>query len=239
VSTQVWHERAGFDDGDFMRHRSNCQCNFGGNIIVGDFENGNIYRFDLDVYADNGGIQKWLRSWRALPTGQNNLKRTAHHSLQLDCETGVGLNLQPGYDGNENIDTESGLNLVAEYVQTYLVTQSGVTLTTEAGDGFEPLGQYELSDTDISGYNLVTTAYLASPGYDPQVMLRWSDDGGHTWSNEHWSPVGKIGAYGHRTFWRRLGMTLKLRDRVYELSGTDPNKIVIMGAELILSPTNA
>jgi hypothetical protein len=239
VSTQVWHERAGFDDGDFMRHRSNCQCNFGGNIIVGDFENGNIYRFDLDVYADNGGIQKWLRSWRALPTGQNNLKRTAHHSLQLDCETGVGLNLQPGYDGNENIDTESGLNLVAEYVQTYLVTQSGVTLTTEAGDGFEPLGQYELSDTDISGYNLVTTAYLASPGYDPQVMLRWSDDGGHTWSNEHWSPVGKIGAYGHRTFWRRLGMTLKLRDRVYELSGTDPNKIAIMGAELILSPTNA
>jgi hypothetical protein len=238
VSTQVWHERAGFDDGDFMRHRSNCQCNFGGNIIVGDFENGNIYRFDLDVYADNGGIQKWLRSWRALPTGQNNLKRTAHHSLQLDCETGVGLNLHPGYD-SENIDTESGLDLVAEYVLTFLTTQSGVTLTTEVGDGSEPLGQYQLSDIDINGYNLVTTAYLAAPGYDPQVMLRWSDDGGHTWSNEHWSPVGKIGAYGQRTFWRRLGMTMKLRDRVYELSGTDPNKIAIMGAELILSPTNA
>jgi hypothetical protein len=171
VATQAWHERAGWDDGEFMRHRSNCQCNFGGNIIVGDFENGNIYTFDLDVYADNGGIQKWLRSWRALPTGQNNLKRTAHHSLQLDCEAGVGLNT----------------------------------------------GQ----------------------GSDPQVMLRWSDDGGHTWGNEHWSSLGKIGAYGHRTFWRRLGMTLKLRDRVYELSGTDPNKIAIMGAELILSPTNA
>jgi hypothetical protein len=171
VATQAWHERAGFVDGEFMRHRSNCQCNFGGNIIVGDFANGNIYTFDLDVYADNGDIQKWLRSWRALPTGQNNLKRTAHHSLQLDCETGVGLNT----------------------------------------------GQ----------------------GSDPEVMLRWSDDGGHTWSNEHWSKIGKIGAYGHRTFWRRLGMTLKLRDRVYELSGTDPNKIAIMGAELIISPTNA
>ena len=238
VATQAWHERAGFDNGEFMRHRSNCQCNFGGNIIVGDFENGNIYTFDLDVYADNNEIQKWLRSWRALPTGANNLKRTAHHSLQLDCEAGVGLNLYPAYD-SENIDTEAGLDLVAEYAQTYLTTQSGVTLTTEAGDGFEPLGQYELSDTDITGYNLVTTAYLAAPGYDPQVMLRWSDDGGHTWSNEHWSPLGKIGAYGQRTFWRRLGMTLKLRDRVYELSGTDPNKIAIMGAELIISPTNA
>jgi hypothetical protein len=238
VATQAWHERAGFDNGEFVRHRSNCQCNFGGNIIVGDFENGNIYTFDLDVYADNGGIQKWLRSWRALPTGQNNLKRTAHHSLQLDCETGVGLNLYPAYD-SENIVTEAGLNLVAQYVQTFLATQAGDTLTTEAGDGFEPLGQYELSDTDISGYELVTNSYPAAPGYNPQVMLRWSDDGGHTYSNEHLSSLGKIGAYGHRTFWRRLGMTLKLRDRVYELSGTDPNKIAIMGAELIISPTNA
>ena len=171
VSTQAWHERAGWDNGVFVRHRSNCQCNFGGNIIVGDYENGNIYQFSLDIYADNGGIQKWLRSWRALPTGQNNLKRTAHHSLQLNCESGVGLN-----DGQ---------------------------------------------------------------GSDPQAMLRWSDDGGHTWSSEHWATMGKIGAYYQRVFWRRLGMTLKLRDRVYEVSGTDPVKIAIMGAELILSPTNA
>jgi hypothetical protein len=171
VSTQAWHERAGFDAGQFMRHRSNCQCNFEGNIIVGDFENGNLYRFDLDVYADNGGVQKWLRSWRALPPGENNFKRTAHHTLQLNAETGVGLNT----------------------------------------------GQ----------------------GSDPQCMLRWSDDGGHTWSNEHWASMGQIGEYGYRTFWRRLGMTLKLRDRVYEVSGTDPVKIAITGAELVLSPTKS
>jgi Phage stabilisation protein len=171
VATQAWHERAGWLNGAFTRHRSNCQCNFLGNTVVGDFENGNIYKMSLDVYADNGDIQKWLRSWRALPTGQNNLKRTAHHTLQLNCESGVGL-----IDGQ---------------------------------------------------------------GSDPQAMLRWSDDGGHTWSNEHWSPMGKIGAYYQRVFWRRLGMTTKLRDRVYEVSGTDPVKVAIMGAELILSPTNA
>jgi len=238
VATQAWHERAGFVNGEFTRHRSNCQMAFNNKVVVGDFENGNIYSFDLDDFSDNGEIQKWLRSWRALPTGENNLKRTAQHSLQLDIESGVGLNLSPGYE-SENIDTESGLDLVAEYVQTYLATQSGDTLTTEAGDGFEPLGQYELSDTDINGYELVTTSYLAAPGYNPEVMLRWSDDGGHTWSNEHWASIGKIGEYYKRVFWRRLGMTLKLRDRVYELSGTDPVKITIMGAELILSPTNA
>jgi hypothetical protein len=171
VATQAWHERAGFLNGQFTRHRSNCQAFFNDMVMVGDFENANIYSFDLDDYSDNGSIQKWLRSWRALPTGQNNLKRTAHHSLQLDCESGVGLNL----------------------------------------------GQ----------------------GSDPQVMLRWSDDGGHTWSNEHWVSIGKIGEYYRRAIWRRLGMTLKLRDRVYEVSGTDPVKIAIMGAELLLSPTNA
>jgi hypothetical protein len=51
--------------------------------------------------------------------------------------------------------------------------------------------------------------------------------------------MGKIGEYFKRVFWRRLGMTLKLRDRVYEVSGTDPVKMVIVGAELIVSPTNA
>jgi hypothetical protein len=171
VATGAWHERAGWLNGNFVRHRSNCQAVYDGQIVVGDFENGNIYAFDLTDYSDNGQIQKWLRSWRALPTGTNNLKRTAQHSLQIDCESGVGTNT----------------------------------------------GQ----------------------GSDPQMMLRWSDDGGHTWSNEHWTSMGKIGEYYRRVIWRRLGMTLKLRDRVYEISGTDPVKLAIMGAELNVTPTNA
>lgn len=170
AATQAWHERAGFNNGDFTRHRANNMCNFNGNIIVGDYENANLYTLDPQVYADNDGVQKWLRSWRALPTGQNNLKATAHHSMQIDLESGVGLN--------------------------------------------------------------------SGPGADPQIMLRWSDDGGHTWSNEHWVSIGKIGQYYRRAIFRRLGMTEKLRDRVYELSGTDPVKIAIMGAELRLSATN-
>ena len=91
VATGAWHERAYLVNGNFTRHRSNCQMSFNNEIVVGDYENGNLYAFDLDVYADNGQPQKWLRSWRALPSGQNNLKRTAQHSLQLDIESGVGL----------------------------------------------------------------------------------------------------------------------------------------------------
>ena len=157
--------------GRFSRHRSNCQCNFQGDIVVGDYDNGNLYTLDLDVYDDNGIAQRWLRAWRALAPGRNDLKRTAHHSLQLECETGVGADM-------------------------------GI-------------------------------------GENPQAMLRWSDDGGHTWSNEHWVSMGRIGATGVRAIWRRLGMTLKLRDRVYEVSGSDPVKLYVTGAELIVSGTDA
>ena len=202
AATQAWHERAGLLNGAFTRHRSNCQCNFGGETIVGDFENGNIYKYSLEVYADNGNPQKWLRSWRAIPTGQNTLKRTAQHSLQLDAESGVGLN---------GFTTEQVF---------FLVTQAGDNLITENGNYLA---------------SAITDTVLA----DPQVMLRWSDDGGHNWSNEHWTSMGGIGRFGQRIMWRRLGMTTRIRDRVYEVSGTDPVKIAIMGAELHASPTNA
>ena len=171
VATGAWHERASFENGQFNRHRGNCQMFYNATNVVGDYQNGKIYAFDLSNYTDDGLPQKWLRSWRALPTGANNLARTIQHSLQLDCETGVGL----------------------------------------------VLGQ----------------------GSDPQVMLRWSDDGGHTWSNEHWKSMGRIGRSGYRTIWRRLGATMKIRDRVYEVSGTDPVRIYVMGAELLLSGTRA
>lgn len=171
AATGSWHERAGWSNGEFTRHVGNCQMYFKNEVVIGDYRDGRIYAFDLDTFSDGGEIQKWLRTWRAIPTGQNTLKRTAHHSLQLDCESGVGLN--------------------------------------------------------------------SGQGSNPQVMLRWSDDAGHTWSNERSGSMGEIGVFGKRVLFRRLGMTQKLRDRVYEVSGTDPVRVYIMGAELFVTPTNA
>ena len=66
-------------------------------------------------------------------------------------------------------------------------------------------------------------------GSNPQAMLRWSDNGGSTWSNEHWTSIGLIGKYANRAIWRRLGWA---RDRVFEVSITDPVKAVIVSANL-------
>jgi hypothetical protein len=56
-------------------------------------------------------------------------------------------------------------------------------------------------------------------GSDPQIMLRYSDDGGNTWSSELWRSPGKMGQYRNRAIWRQLGQA---RDRVFWVSGSDP-----------------
>jgi hypothetical protein len=66
-------------------------------------------------------------------------------------------------------------------------------------------------------------------GADPQAMLRWSNDGGSTWSSEHWTSIGKIGKYKNRAIWRRLGWA---RDRVFEVVVSDPINAVIISANL-------
>jgi hypothetical protein len=245
VATSMWHERAAFINGAFTRHRSNCQMSFNNEIVVGDHELGNIYAFDLNVFSDSGAPQKWLRSWRALPVGTNDLKRTAQHSLQLDAETGAissSVTTTPVIidvsNPNDDLLAENGDFLVWEYydpaTNDVILTESGDQLVQEDG------GQLVLTFINaVGGKLLIEVGSATATAIDPQVMLRWSDDGGHTWSNEHWRSMGLVGQWGRRVIWRRLGMTLKLRDRVYEVSGTDPIKIAIMGAELTASPTNA
>jgi hypothetical protein len=66
-------------------------------------------------------------------------------------------------------------------------------------------------------------------GADPQAMLRWSNDGGSTWSSEHWTSIGLIGKYKNRAIWRRLGQA---RDRVFEVVVSDPINAVIISANL-------
>jgi len=64
-------------------------------------------------------------------------------------------------------------------------------------------------------------------GLNAEAMLRWSDDGGHTYSNIDTRSVGKVGAYTARARWAKQGKT---RNRVWEFSATDPCKYVILGA---------
>lgn len=164
AATNLMHRRAyrNTTTGDLTRHRSNCHAFFNAKHVVGDYSTGVLYSLDPTVYTDNGDPQVWIRRWRALPTGSNNLNRTFHHALEISAEMGVG---------------------------------TGAT----------------------------------GPTVDPQVLLRWSDDGGHTWSNGKSASLGRSGRYANMVRFNRLGTS---RDRVYELSSSAAVKITLIGAQL-------
>ena len=67
-------------------------------------------------------------------------------------------------------------------------------------------------------------------GYDPQAELKWSDDGGETWSAGRSVSIGRYQQFVTRAVWRQLG---KSRNRIYELTITDPVKVVLIGADTL------
>ena len=78
-----------------------------------------------------------------------------------------------------------------------------------------------------SGKGLVT-----GTGNDPQVMLRYSNDGGYTWSHELPRSIGKLGEYDKQIRWNRLGMA---REWLFEFRISDPIKFSIIDASVRIS----
>lgn len=66
-------------------------------------------------------------------------------------------------------------------------------------------------------------------GSDPSFILRWSNDGGFTFGNDHLVKIGKAGKYKNRAIKRRMGWA---RDRVYEVVVTDPVYRTVVSANL-------
>jgi len=233
AATNMWHQRGYIDafTGQYARHSPSCAVAYYNRVYVGNglpFSYAYVGYYDFNSYTEFFGYaQGWLRSWRALPTGQNDLKRTAQHSLQLDCEAGTTTNsgiVQPSAPGVQGPPWSVLASDGTEYaVMTPVVQTSNGTPYTLTNPAFA-IGAYPAGVAE-------NRSMVAS--------LRWSDDGGHNWSNLHTRSMGLWGQTGRRVIWRRLGMTQKLRDRVYEVSGTGHGNVAIMGAELIASGTDA
>lgn len=86
--------------------------------------------------------------------------------------------------------------------------------------------------TFVDGVLTVTDVITGeTPGADPQVMLRISNDGGKTWTAETWRSAGRVGEYLARVDWNRLGCA---RRRVFEVAVTDPVPWRVVGCYLTL-----
>jgi len=80
-------------------------------------------------------------------------------------------------------------------------------------------------------FGLPATGIQTNQGENPQIMLQYSDDGGHTFSSERWTSMGKIGQYRSKCRWRNLGRS---SERVYKFKISDPVKCVIIGARILM-----
>ena len=103
ASTDEWHERAWRNPITAVlgRHRSNCQIAFAGENLVGDWENGNIYVLDLDVYTDNGDLIPAIRQTPYIASGNNWV---FFSQLWVDMEVGVGTVSGQGSDPEVMLD---------------------------------------------------------------------------------------------------------------------------------------
>lgn len=73
--------------------------------------------------------------------------------------------------------------------------------------------------SSLGGTRTIDTEALAN--------LRYSDDGGYTWSSYRTATLGAVGEYSVRCIWRRLG---RFVDRVWEVSGADPATTALIDA---------
>lgn len=198
-TTSLWHKWLWVDSENvYHRHRSNCAAVFQDIVVVGDWQNGNLYQLDQSEYKDNGGE---IRRLRRAPHLVADLQRQYFDELQIQFQPGVGTG---GFSRDRNI---------------YIGSPYTIPLNDPLVIGVQEivvLGNANQLNPNVSLYN-------------PQAMLRWSNDGGSTWSKEYWQEIGQQGKYKHRAMWRRLGMA---RDRVFEVVVTDPVKAVIISANL-------
>ncbi len=68
---------------------------------------------------------------------------------------------------------------------------------------------------------------------DPFCYVRWSNNGGQSWSNVYGMALGPVGAYGTRVIRRNMGAA---RDRVYEVFGAAKVVTALVDAYLTIRP---
>jgi hypothetical protein len=200
ATTQMWHKWLyTATDSTYQRHRGNCCAVFQGLVIIGDYANGKLYQLDKTNYTDDG---QTVRRLRRAPHLVTEFQRQYFDELQIQFQPGVGT---------------TGLSAALQQINLqspYMITDTGT---------------YTIGALDTVYLGEFNTINVNTPTSYPQAMLRWSSDGGSTWSNEHWTGVGQTGRYKNRAIWRRLGTA---RDRIFEVVVTDPVNFVIISANL-------
>jgi hypothetical protein len=120
----------------------------------------------------------------------------------------------------------SGCHVVGDYRNGKLYALD-LEKYTDNGSTIKRIRRAQTKDNDLQRvfYHLLEIDVEA--GVSGTMMLRWSNDGGHTWSNYKTASFGNTGEYEARCRFLRLG---EGRARVWEITVTDAVKAIVLGA---------
>jgi len=121
--------------------------------------------------------------------------------LAGDYTSGTLYNVEPDVYEDNDAETTWRFTLQAVIAEQKMIAHSMLEIVLDTGEG---------------------------PG-DPQLYMQYSDNDGHSWSNEKWQSMGKIGEFRKRCRWYALGQS---RNRIYRIGGSDPVKRNIISAKL-------
>jgi hypothetical protein len=175
----------------------------GGHIFIKfTFPSGNkTYTYDLST-------KQWFQEAWADTDGVLHRDRVLFHAQAY--QTSVGIDWETGmlYEIDPETYTDNGDPV--QYIRSF------PTITAELK---------RITHWALMAY--METGTIEDPNAPmPQLNMRYSDDGGHTWGNAVQSPLGATGEYQTVPQFQRLGMA---RNRVYELFWSEDMKTALNG----------
>lgn len=123
-------------------------------------------------------------------------------------------------------------------------TTGGIMTATNVPYGRSDFASYRMSTNNtfldcflqVSQGGVISVTQPLPHQRAPQIDLRWSDDGAHTWSSYRTQSIGLTGEFQKRVRFQRLG---KSRNRIYEMAFNDPVALRVVDAYVKTSEDQA
>lgn len=167
------------------------------------------FPFSDETWVYDSTTSMWHRRSSRINSNENKWRVNCHTVLGTDHIVGDFFNGKI-YKMKTDVYDEDGTPIISRRVTPTIrknqnrITYDSLRVMFETGVGLD-----------------------SGQGSDPKAVLRWSDDGGRTWSSEIEESIGALGDYSVDVEWHQLGQG---RNRVWDLWVSDPVKRVILGA---------
>ena len=169
---------------------------------------------------------------------------SASKTWVFSVQTGSWFEMTLGMDGYRHIINDVqwvyGKHLISDYRTSTVYewdrdtyTDAGIPIQRRRDTAVIHGGMFQAHGKKIFMQRLEVvvefgnTTHLTGQGSNPDLMMQFSDDGGHTWSTERRASIGKMGEFQRKLVWHGLG---SFYERIFRFKFTDPVELTLMSA---------